>query len=145
MKKAIEFCYVDKKGVHNKLYLEGEKDQLKKDIETVERLVPNAPIRLMGRDKNTGKPLTQYRGGKYNWDNTQLTVEITFGGTDTYTYVTRKYVDIGDSFPLKTSRGISHGVVAKPCKRMTSAEVYAIAKAIGYTSLVVLQDAIVKE
>ena len=145
MSKKVEFCFVDAKGVHNKVYSEMERDQLKKDIELVEKLRPNAPIRLLGTNKNTGKPLTQYRGQKFDWDNTALTVEITFGGTETYTYVTYKYVEIGDGFHLKTTTGISHGIVASACKRRTINEIREIAKKIGYKKLTVLQNAIVKE
>lgn len=141
----VEFCYVDEKGIHNKVYEEGQRNQLQKDIELVEKLRPNAPIRLLGTNKKTGKPLTQYRGGEFDWTDTALTVEITFGDKQTYTYVTYKYVEIGTAFPLKTRTGISNGVVASDCKRRTINEIRDIAKRIGYKKLTVLQNAIVKE
>lgn len=145
MAKSVEFCYVDQKGVHNKLYGAEEREQLKKDVELVEKLRPNAPIRLLGKHRDTGKPLCICKGQQFAWNDTELTVEITFGGKETFTYRTAKYVDIGDSYPLKTRRGVSYGVVASECKRKTQAEISIIASSIGYSSLVLLQDVIVKE
>jgi len=152
----VEFCYVDKKGVHNKLYENGE--TLKKDIEIVERLVPNVAIRLLGKDKKTGKPLTVYRGSgeKFAWDKTSLVVEVILvdngkpvvdkdGNPILFTYITKKYVDMASQFPVRTARGTRTAIVSSPCWRKTENETNELATALGYSKLVVLQDVIVKE
>lgn len=143
--KYVEFCFVDAKGVHNKLYGEQDRDQLQKDIELVEKLRPNAPIRLLGRHKDTGKPTRVYRGAKFDWDNTVLTVSITFGDKTLFTYITDKYVDVGTTFCLITPHGLSYGVVAEPCKRKTTKEVDLLCKSLNIGCLKKLQDCIYKE
>jgi len=145
MAKFVEVCYVDKKGVHNKLYKEGEKEQLAKDVELIEKLIPNVPIRLLGRHKDTGKPLCLYRGAEFNWKDTQLIVAITFGDKQLFTYTTSKYVEVGDGFQLVTPHGISYGVVASPCKRKTNREIALLCKSLNIGGLKNLQDCIAKE
>lgn len=137
----VEFCFVDEKGIHNKVFEDSV--ELKKAMESVEKLRPNAPTSLLGKHKVTGKP-HRVTKGNFNWASTELTVEITFGGKETFTYRTAKYVDVGDCFNLKTRRGIRYGVVASECKRKTKHDIAVIASSIGYSSLVVLQDVIVE-
>lgn len=138
----VEFCFVDAKGIHNKLF--DNADELKKAMEDVARLRPNSPTSLLGKNKVTGKP-HRVTKGNFNWSDTELTVEISFGGRETFTYRTTKYVDIGDGFQIKTRRGISYGVVASECRRKTKTDIANIASFIGYKSLVLLQDVIAKE
>jgi len=138
----VEFCYVDEKGIHNKVFEDSA--ELKKAMESVAKLRPNAPTSLFGKHKVTGKP-HRVTKGNFNWSDTELTVEITFGSKETFTYRTTKYVDIGDGFKLKTRRGVNYGVVASECKRKTKSDISIIASSIGYSSLVLLQDVIVKE
>ena len=156
MKKAVEFCFVDAKGVHNKLYSEQDRNQLQKDIELVEKLRPNAPIRLLGRHKDTGKPLTQYRGAKFDWDKTDLVVEVVLvddgkpvvdkdGNIMLFTYITKKYVSMAEQFPVTTARGQRIAIVSSECARKTEKEINNLASALGYKKLVVLQSVIVKE
>lgn len=138
----VEFCYVDEKGIHNKVFEDSA--ELKKAMEAVEKLRPNAPTSLFGKHKATGKP-HRITKGNFNWSDTELTVEISFGGRETFTYRTTKYVDVGDGFQIKTRRGVNYGVVASECKRKTKTDIANIASFIGYKSLVLLQDVIVKE
>lgn len=154
--KKVELCYVDAKGVHNKVYGEGQKDQLMDAISKIEKILPNAPIRLLGTNKVTGKPLTQYRGAKFDWNNTDLTVEVVLvdngkpvadkeGNPILFTYVTKKYVSMSEQFPVKTARGLRTAIISSECRRKTSKEINDLASALGYSKLVILQDVIVKE
>lgn len=138
----VEFCYVDENGIHNKVFEDSA--ELKKAMASIAKLRPNAPTSLFGKHNVTGKP-HRVTKGSFNWSDTELTVEITFGGKETFTYRTTRYVDIGDGFYLKTRRGISYGVVASECKRKTKSDISIIASSIGYSRLVLLQDVIAKE
>lgn len=152
----VEFCFVDAKGIHNKLYEEGQRNQLQKDIELVEKLRPNAPIRLLGTNKKTGKPLTQYRGNAFAWDKTDLVVEVVLvddgkpvvdkdGNIMLFTYITKKYVNLAEQFPVTTARGKRVAIVSSECTRKTEKEINDLASALGYKKLIVLQNVIVKE
>lgn len=150
----VEFCYVDQKGIHNKLF--ENVDELKKAMEDIARLRPDSPTSLYGRHKVTGKP-HRVTKGNFNWAETELVVSVVLieedgkpvadkdGNALLFTYITKKYVNMSEQFPVRTARGKRTAIVASHCKRKTKTEIAQLASEIGYGRLVVLQDVILKE
>jgi tRNA(Ser,Leu) C12 N-acetylase TAN1 len=150
----VEFCFVDAKGIHNKLF--DNVEELKKAMEDVARLRPNSPTSLFGKNKVTGKP-HRVTKGNFNWAETELIVSVILVEEDgkpvcdkdgipiLFTYITRKYVKMADKFSVRTARGNRIAIISSNCKRMTKTDVANLASSIGYSRLVVLQDVIIKE
>lgn len=133
----VEFCYLTKGKVESKLVDFEEASKVKKEMDEYKC------VRIRWRSED-GKAHTVVRGN-FNWDNVELTVEVKFGDSNEYTYVTKEYIGINQEFMVNTTAGVAKARVCSECRYELKINNERKAKKHGYPHLTVLQDAIVKE
>lgn len=72
-------------------------------------------------------------GPKVDWTKYQKTVQVTFGGRETFTYKTSVHWEVGDAMHLNTPHGIRYAVVASDTRYTHIKEICDLEDAIGYS------------
>ena len=84
----VEVMYVDARGLHSEIV-----DAVvgKQHFAALQKRI-DLPARIKGKNSKTGEVCEFYSGPAFNWNvETQLTVEVRFGLSKTYTYFADRY------------------------------------------------------